>query len=63
MLKDLKTFIFLVGDDLQGRGVQRRSAEVGRVCYYKMVTGRNTIYLAFHLTRDGKVADLDFSID
>lgn len=62
-LRDLKSFTFLVQDDLQGRGVQRRGAEVGRVCWYKMVTGRNTIYFAFYLTRDGKITDLFFSID
>jgi aminopeptidase N len=62
-LQDLKSFTFLVRDDVNGQGVPRRGAAVGRVSYYKLMTGQATIFLAFHLTAEGRVADLDFTIE
>jgi hypothetical protein len=60
-LKELKSFTFLDCDDR--RGLERQGSEVSRACYYKMVTGSQTIYYVFWLTGDGRVADLTSIIE
>ncbi|HEY3131917.1 MAG TPA: M1 family aminopeptidase [Acidobacteriota bacterium] len=60
-LKELKSFTFLLREDVADRGMERRGAKVNRLCYYIMVTGQNTLYLTFYLTTDNKVTDLDIS--
>jgi hypothetical protein len=62
-LDDLRSLTFVMRDDVQGRGIERRGAEVSHVCHYKMVAGQTTIYLTFHLTPEGKVADLFYRSD
>lgn len=60
-LKELKSFTFLLREDVAERGMERRGAKVSRTCYYKMVTGQVTIYLTFYLTAENKVTDVDIS--
>lgn len=56
-LKELKSFTFLDCDDTRARVLERNGTTVGRRCYYKMVTGPQTLYYVFWLAADGKVAD------
>jgi hypothetical protein len=58
-LKELKSFTFLLREDVRDRGTERRGAKVDRIFYYKMITGQRTQYLTFYLTVDGKVTDVD----
>jgi len=58
-LKDLKSFTFLLREDIRERGTERRGAKVDRIFCYKMITGQRSQYLTFYLTAEGKVTDLD----
>jgi hypothetical protein len=55
-LKELKSFTFLICDEMQGRVVEQLGAQISRTCYYKMITGSEARYYLFRLTSDGKVA-------
>ncbi len=56
--KDTKSFTFLGCDGAPERPIERFGMQVGRICYYKLVTALETRYLTFYLTEDGKVADI-----
>lgn len=56
-LKELKSFTFLDCDDSKGRVVERNGISITRRCYYKMVSGTQTLYYVFWFSADGKVAD------
>jgi hypothetical protein len=58
-LKNMKTFSFLLVEDVGQRGMERRGGKVERVWYYKMVTGQTTQYLTFYVRPDGRVTDID----
>lgn len=59
LLKDEKSFTYLVKDDVQSQAMVRRGAEVSRTFTYKVETGQRVLYLVLYLTPEGKVADLD----
>jgi D-alanyl-D-alanine carboxypeptidase len=56
-LQELKSFTFLICDEVKERIVERFGAQISRTCYYRMVTGSETRYYGFFLTADDKVAD------
>lgn len=56
-LEELQSFNFLTCDEIKGRVFERLSAQISRICYYKMVTKSETRYYTFALTSDDKVAD------
>jgi aminopeptidase N len=58
-LKDLKSLTFLAQEDVSGKGEEANGARVSRLRHYKLITGQDTLYLTFHLTADGKVAEMD----
>ncbi len=58
-LKDMKSFTFLLREDVRERGIERRGAKVERIWYYKMISAQRTQYITFHLTADGKVTDME----
>ncbi|MCH8151907.1 MAG: beta-lactamase family protein [Planctomycetes bacterium] len=62
-LKGVKSFTFLVCDDVQGRQIDRYGVRVSRICYYKLVDALETRYLAFYLTADNKVAEIRSSTE
>ena len=62
-LKDLKSFKFVVCDDVEQRRIDRFGVRVNRICYYKLTNTRATLYYWFYLTADGKVADFRSSTD
>jgi hypothetical protein len=53
----MKSFTFLVCDDMQDRVFELLGAQISQSCYYKMVTATETRYYIFRLTSDGKIAD------
>ncbi|MCI0662855.1 MAG: aminopeptidase, partial [Acidobacteria bacterium] len=58
-VKDMKSFTFLHREDVKDRGMERRGVKVDRVYYYKMITGQMTLHITFHITAEGKAADVD----
>jgi aminopeptidase N len=60
-VKDMKSFTFLLREDVRERGMERRGAKVEWIWYYKMISGQTTQYMTFHLTADGKVTDIEFT--
>jgi hypothetical protein len=58
-LKNMKTFSFLFVENVGQQGMERRGAKVERIWYYKAITGQATQYLAFYLTPDSRVTDID----
>jgi len=58
-VRDMKSFTFLQREDVRGRGTERRGAQVDQVYYYKMITGQMTLLMTFHLTAEGKAANVD----
>lgn len=62
-LAALKSFTPLACEDVRAGALERNGARVGRRCYYKMLTGTDTIFYTFWLTPDGKVADLSSAVE
>jgi aminopeptidase N len=58
-LKDLVSFVPLVCDDVETRGIEKSGERISRIGFYKMVTRGQTWYLQFSLTAEGKVAAVD----
>ena len=60
-LKTLKSLTYLSSDDVAGRGLKRMGEPVARIAYYQGELDGRTFYFTFWLTKEGKVAYLNFS--
>jgi hypothetical protein len=58
----LKSFTFIMCDEMSSRVIEHLGERISRVCYYKM-TGAETRYYTFWLTADVRVADFYSSLE
>jgi len=61
-LKNRTSFTYVMRQDVERQGIERRGAAVNYLAYFKMTTALSRIYIEFFMTSDGKVADWDVTI-